>query len=206
MPSFGHNNPGKETIKLEVAQKTAIIILHSKEIDIDTAHLESGSKKIFAYKIDYDKKSETASLFFRESISKGKAQLHISFRGILNDKMRGFYRSRYTINGKDYHMATTQFEATDARRAFPCFDEPAQKAIFHVSLIVPKGKTAISNTVPISKEEHRAGFEIVRFSPTPKMSTYLLAFIVGDLEFIEQKSSSGVKIRVYTTIGKKHQA
>jgi len=71
------------------------------------------------------------------------------FKGILNDKMRGFYRSKYHIDGKEHHMATSQFEATDARRAFPSFDEPAHKAVFHVSLIVPKGKTAISNTLPI---------------------------------------------------------
>ena len=82
--------------------------------------------------------------------------------------MRGFYRSKYIIKDKEYHIATTQFEATDARRAFPCFDEPAQKAIFHVSLVIPKGKTAISNTLPISVREHNAGFEIIKFSPLLK--------------------------------------
>ncbi len=120
--------------------------------------------------------------------------------------MRGFYKSSYQIDGKEHHMATTQFEATDARRAFPCFDEPAHKAVFYVSLIVPKGKTAISNTLPVSVAEHESGFEIIKFAPTPKMSTYLLAFIVGDFEYLEKKSSRGVLVRVYTTPGKKHQA
>ena len=197
---------GTETIDIELREATKAITLHSKEIDIDTVHIEAGKVKIFATKISYDPASDTATFHFPDIINKKKIRMTITFRGILNDKMRGFYRSRYSIGEKEYHMATTQFEATDARRAFPCFDEPAQKAIFHVSLIVPRGKTAISNTEPISVAEHRAGFEIIKFSPTPRMSTYLLAFIVGDLEHMEMKTKSGVLVRVHTTIGKKHQA
>ncbi len=192
---------GIETITLHLSKPTKILTLHSKEIGIETARVGDS----FA-KISYDEKSETATFAFQKPISKGKKKLIIVFKGILNDKMRGFYRSKYIVAEKEYHMATTQFEATDARRAFPCFDEPAQKAIFHVSLIIPKGKTAISNTLPISVLEHEAGFEIVKFSPTPKMSTYLLAFIIGDLEYIESKSRKGVLVRVFTTPGKKHQA
>jgi puromycin-sensitive aminopeptidase len=146
------------------------------------------------------------TFLFPKVIPAGKVKLTVVFKGILNDKMRGFYRSKYTVLGAEHHMATTQFEATDARRAFPCFDEPSQKAVFHVSLVVPKGKTAISNTLPVSVEEHEGGFQVIRFSPTPKMSTYLLAFIVGDFEYIEAKSKSKVQVRVFTTPGKKHQA
>ena len=197
---------GVESIKLSIFNKTKIITLHSKEIEIDTVDILLEGKKIFAKKIIYDTKAQTASFIFSQFIPIGKTKLTLVFKGILNDKMRGFYRSRYMIGKKEYHMATTQFEATDARRAFPCFDEPAQKAVFHVSLIVPKGKTAISNTLPISVREHSSGFEIVKFSPTPKMSTYLLAFIVGDFEYLEKKSSRGVIVRVYTIPGKKHQA
>lgn len=196
---------GIETITLSVLKKTKTITLHSKEIEIDTANLLINKNKIFA-KISYDKKSETASFVFPKIIPAGKVKLTLVFKGILNEKMRGFYRSRYSINEKEYNMATTQFEATDARRAFPCFDEPAHKAIFHVSLIVPKGKTAISNTLPISVAEHESNFEIIKFSPTPKMSTYLLAFIVGDFEYIEGKTKSNIQVRVFTTPGKKHQA
>jgi puromycin-sensitive aminopeptidase len=206
---------GIETITLSILKNTKIITLHSKEIEILTASAEAllprarGSKasaeKIFT-KISYNKENETASFLFPKPIEKGKIKLTLVFRGILNDKMRGFYRSRYSIGGKELHMATTQFEATDARRAFPCFDEPAQKAVFNVSLVIPKGKIAISNTFPISVMEHEAGFEIVKFSPTPKMSTYLLAFIIGDFDYVEQLSSRGVIVRVYTMPGKKHQA
>src|SRR3990167_4207784 len=192
---------GVETITLSILKKTKTLTLHSKELEIETAHMSD-----MWGKISYDEKSETATFTFPENIPAGKNKLTIVFKGILNDKMRGFYRSRYYIDGKEHHMATTQFEATDARRAFPCFDEPAQKAVFHVSLVVPKGKTAISNTLPKSVEEHESGFEVIRFHPTPKMSTYLLAFIVGDFEYIEKKTKTGVQVRVYTTHGKKHQA
>ncbi|MFA5841010.1 MAG: M1 family metallopeptidase [Candidatus Paceibacterota bacterium] len=196
---------GVEVIDLSISKNTKTITLHSKEIEIDTADILVNGKKIFA-KITYNKKQETATFSFSKVIKKGKLKLTLTFRGILNDKMRGFYRSRYNVNGKEYHMATTQFEATDARRAFPCFDEPAHKAVFHVSLIVPKGKTAISNTLPISTLEHEAGYEIIKFSPTPIMSTYLLAFIIGDFEYLESKTKKGVQVRVFTTPGKKHQA
>ena len=196
---------GTETITLNILKPTKTLTLHCKEIEIDTASITINKQKVFA-KISYDEKTETATFTFSQKLVGGKTSLQLAFRGILNDKMRGFYRSSYIYEGKVHNMATTQFEATDARRAFPCFDEPAHKAVFHVSLVVPKGKSAISNTLPISKIEHEAGFEIIKFAPSPKMSTYLLAFIVGDFEYIEQKSKRGVIVRVHTTPGKIHQA
>ncbi len=210
---------GVETITLSLLQNTKKITLHAKDIEIDTVSILIGKEKIFG-EISYNEKSETATFTFPKSLLRGSAsqlKLALVFRGILNDKMRGFYRSKYNIGKKEYHLATTQFEATDARRAFPCFDEPAQKAIFHISLIVPKSKTAISNTLPISIKEHESEYQIVKFSPTPKMSTYLLAFIVGDFEYLEKfthssfghsPSSRGrkIRVRVYTIPGKKHQA
>jgi puromycin-sensitive aminopeptidase len=192
---------GVEVITLSILKETDTITLHSKEIQVITADIE----KVFAKNITYNEKAETVSFLFPNKIKKGKHKLTIAFKGILNDKMRGFYRSKYTVNGKETHMATTQFEATDARKAFPCFDEPAHKAVFNVSLIVPKGKSAISNTLPISFDEHSGGYQIVKFAPTPKMSTYLLAFIVGDFEYLESKTKNGVLVRVYTTPGKKSQ-
>ena len=200
---------GRETISLKILKDAKKITLHSKEIEIDTVDIvptKVGIPKQFGAKIKYDKKTDTATFIFPGPIPKGKHRLTLVFRGILNDKMRGFYRSRYSIGDQEYHMATTQFEATDARRAFPCFDEPAQKAVFRVSLVIPKGKTAISNTLPVSVKEHEAGYDLIEFSPTPLMSTYLLAFIVGDFEFISRRTKNGKLIRVFTTPGKKRQA
>ncbi len=197
---------GFENITIKIEKETKSIEIHSKELDIETASITINKNKIFTSKITYNEERESVTLFFKETIKKGKYDLHIVFKGILNDKMRGFYRSSYEIDSKKHFIATTQFEATDARRAFPCFDEPEQKAIFEVSLVVPENKTAISNTLPLSTREHEAGFNIINFAPTPIMSTYLLAFIVGDFSFVEGVSKNGVKIKVYTTKNKIHQS
>ncbi len=141
---------GKEVIDLVVDKEVKEITLHSKDIDIETA--QAGVQ--FANKISYDTKAETATFAFKNKIPKGKIKLTLVFNGIINETLRGFYKSKYEIDGVTKHLATTQFEATDARRAFPCFDEPAQKAVFDVSLIIPGTHTAISNTLPTSIKEH----------------------------------------------------
>ena len=176
---------GKEVINITLDKAVKEIVLHSKDIDIETVEIAQGKDMQFAQKISYDIKSETVTFYFKKPIKKGKAKLSIVFVGIISDNLRGFYRSRYSIDGKTKHLATTQFESTDARRAFPCFDEPAQKAIFDVSLIIPGNHSAISNTVPTKIKQHEGGYKIVKFSPTPVMSTYLLAFIIGEFEYVE---------------------
>lgn len=183
---------GEETIDLILEKSTNQITLHLADLEIETEE---------ASKIFYDKERETVTLTFPKKIDKGKRQLKLKFRGILNDKMRGFYRSKFEHEGKQKHLATTQFESTDARRAFPCFDEPSSKAVFEISLMVPKYTTAISNTIEENILEHESGYKLVEFAPTPKMSTYLLAFIVGEFEYIQ-----GERVRVFTTPGKKEQA
>lgn len=197
---------GEETIYLSLGRPSKKIILHAKELRVISAEFVSERHTHKVKRIAYNDEAETVTFEFNRLLEKGKAELRLKFQGELNDKMRGFYRSHYLYQGKRKYLATTQFEATDARRAFPCFDEPEAKAIFDVSVIVPKSLAVVSNTVETKVSEHQAGLKLVEFEPTPKMSTYLLAIIVGDLEFIEARTKRGVLVRVFTTPGKKQHA
>lgn len=197
---------GEEVIHLNLEQSTDKIILHAVEIDIVTVEITDKNKKKIIGTVTYNKESETATLIFPEEITTGEKELFLTFNGELNDKMRGFYRSAYDIDGQTHYMGTTQFEATDARRAFPCIDEPSKKAVFEVTLIIPKDLHAVSNTVIVAEEIVEETHKKVTFAPSPKMSSYLVAFVVGKFEYVETKTKEGVTVRVYTTPGKKVQA
>jgi aminopeptidase N len=146
-------------------------------------------------KITLDAAKEQATFRFPEELPAGKVTLEIRYTGALNDKLRGFYLSKT----KTRNYAVTQFEPTDARRAYPSFDEPALKATYDITLIVDSGDTAISNANIVSdKAGPVAGKHTLRFATTPKMSTYLVAFLVGDFKCSEGKSD-GVPIRVCST-------
>ena len=141
-----------------------------------------------------DAAKEQATFTFANELPAGKVTLTIRYTGILNDKLRGFYLSKT----KARNYAVTQFEPTDARRAFPCFDEPALKATFDIALTVDAGDTVISNTNMIADKAGPAGKHTLSFATTPKMSTYLVAFLVGDFKCTEGKSD-GVPIRACST-------
>ncbi len=193
---------GRETIQLEVKKATKKIVLNSLELKINECHMRQ-KNKILKPQIKLDDKKQELLLMFPSNIS-GNADLFIEFEGVLNDNLVGFYRSRYLIDGKEKYLATTQFEAADARRAFPCWDHPEYKATFDVSVVLDKKLTAISNTPVKSEKSFDDHKKIVRFERTPIMSTYLLYMGVGELEFVEYKLGD-VVIRVYTTSGKKDQ-
>lgn len=195
---------GEETIDLKVIKKTNEITLHSLGLEIATVSIRQNGEVLAVSEISFNKKFETVTFKFREVIYPGDANLNLKFKGALNDKMHGLYRTSYEVNGKKMWGASTQFEATDARRAFPCFDEPDQKAEFIVDITVPEEYKALSN-MPVRKECIKDGLKTVAFLKTPVMSTYLFAFVIAHLESIEAKDKNGVPVRVWTTPGKKEQ-
>ena len=198
---------GQASIDLQVSESTGRVLLNAAELEITAAHITDGyGGALPASGILLDEERERASLTFPREIATGRATLSLEFTGILNDQLRGFYRCRYTdTDGADRNMAATQFEATDARRAFPCWDEPAAKATFQLNLRIPSELTAVSNTLPDAERPAENGTKEVRFAPTPRMSTYLLAFIVGDLAAVEERAPNGTLVRIWATRGKEEQ-
>ncbi|ORZ10044.1 aminopeptidase [Lobosporangium transversale] len=150
---------GHVLINLDVNQPTTAITLNSNQLDITSAKLTNLALKTEssqdATDITIEKANETATFTFAEELQPGStAVLHVTFKGILNDSMNGFYRSSFKDDdGKTHYIATTQFEATDARKAFPCWDEPAIKATFDITLRVPSDLVALSNMNVISEKE-----------------------------------------------------
>lgn len=200
---------GIESISVEVTSATKTVTLNSIEIVISSVtYLADGAGTEVTGSVEYQKEKETATLTFPEELKVGKGVLKILFTGELNDRMKGFYRSKYTGPDDDErYAAVTQFEASDARRAFPCWDEPALKATFDITLIVPKNRVALSN-MPITSETEdpaHSHHKVVKYDRSPIMSTYLLAFVVGEYDYVEGKDVNGVLVRVYTPVGKKEQ-
>ena len=194
---------GRETVQIDVLEPTKAVVLNAVELTIQSARLtlEDGSVRT-PRSTDLDEEAETVSFDFGGVVPQGSAQLEIEFTGELNDRLRGFYRSQYTAqDGGARRLATTQFEATDARRAFPCWDEPALKSRFKLTLVIPSSMVAVGNTLPIEESDEGGGLRRVRFTETPPMSTYLLAFVIGDLRSIERRASNGTLVRVWATAG-----
>ena len=197
---------GEEQVELDISAPTSSITMNALDIEVQSASISSEGVTASASNIEYDKEEETVSFIFHHAVPGGQATLSLQFTGILNEQLFGFYRATYQgPNGEPKVMATTQFEATDARRAFPCWDEPAVKATFECTLVVPSHLSAISNTPIVSETPEGDGLRRVQFAETPPMSTYLLAFIVGELDSIEGRSEDGTLIRVLTTPGKVEQ-
>lgn len=196
---------GHVAIDVNVNSAATEITLNAAELTFGQAYLIQGETHISASSISTDEDAETATIILSSAADPGPATLSISYQGILNDQLKGFYRSRYQdADGNEQYLATTQFEATDARRALPCWDEPALKATFQVSMTVPSHLTAVSNTPIVSESDTGNGFKTVHFAETPRMSTYLLAFVMGDLACVEERAPNGTLMRVFATRGNEH--
>lgn len=187
-----------EMLDVKIPTLTNVINLDAAELKMASCYVVSGGQKLRA-KTRLDEKKESLEIRIPRKI-RGSAKIALEFSGILNDRLVGFYRSQYKDkSGNVKYLATTQFEAADARRAFPCVDEPAAKATFEITMITEKHHTAISNMNLISKKQ--AGSKTIhRFAKTPVMSTYLVYLGVGEFEFLTSRQGK-VQYRIVTTKG-----
>jgi puromycin-sensitive aminopeptidase len=184
---------GSVGIDIEVIEPTTEVVLNAAGLEIDAA----GSA------VHLDEEPQLATIRLPEELMAGQRhRLELSFSGSLDGALRGFYRARY----EGATVALTQFEPTDARRAFPCFDEPDLKATFAVTLVVPEGLAAFSNEAPVSDEPAARGRRRIAFAPTMAMSTYLVAWVIGPFEATEPVLVDGVPVRVAALRGKLHLA
>jgi aminopeptidase N/puromycin-sensitive aminopeptidase len=189
---------GEETIQVKLLKPSAAITLNAAELQIAEATVLQGDNTQPA-QVTFRPESEQVTLALPARLLAGPASIHIKFTGVLNDKLRGFYLAKTRLR----NYAITQFESTDARRAFPSFDEPAFKATFNVTLIVDKSDTAISNgELMADVSGPGADKHTMKFRTTPKMSTYLVAMAVGDFQ-CSQAAAENIPIRVCGTPDKK---
>ncbi|MBI4637596.1 MAG: M1 family metallopeptidase [Candidatus Rokubacteria bacterium] len=197
---------GDATVTVTVREPGPEIVLNAVDLEIDSATLENDRGEVVRGTAVMEAATERCRLGFGAPIAPGAWRLRLAFRGTLNDKLRGFYRSSYKdASGTTRALAATQFEATDARRAFPCWDEPDFKAVFATTLVIDPALTAVSNT-PVVTERLEGGRKVVTFADTIRMSTYLVAFIVGDLEATEPVRVRRTPVRVWCVPGKRRLA
>jgi aminopeptidase N len=191
---------GTETVKLGVRSRVRQLVLNALELKIEAASVDGQDLPASAIKID--EKNELLALALPSEVATGEHTLTLRFRGKINEQGQGLFYMRYQEQpgGARKTMLGSQFEATDARRFFPCWDEPVFRARFQLTAVVPENWVAVSN-MPIESEKKIVGGKEVRFAATPPMSSYLNVFVAGELDFIESRSGP-TQLRVITTKGK----
>jgi len=198
---------GSVEIDVDIMAPSTEIVMNALDLEISAAYLTTADGSTVSCGISIDAATERVTLSPGIELSLGTVTVEMTFTGVLNDLLVGFYRSTFTDpEGVTRTIATTQMEATDARRAFPCFDEPSKKATFEISLVVDEDLAAYSNSPEVSAESLGNGKRLVRFAPTMVMSTYLVAFVVGPFEATDPIDVDGVPLRVVYPPGKAHLA
>ncbi|KAI6230360.1 Aminopeptidase [Aphelenchoides fujianensis] len=196
---------GKEVIDVEVLEPTRFLKLHADEIEIKAAALKlADGKEWNDLAVKLDKRWKTLTVELPDELPPQAVKLCLDFVGEHNETMAGFYRSSYkNAAGESRTIVSTQFESEAARKAFPCWDEPLFKATFEIELAIDPQLTGLSNMNVVSETKTESGLKLLKYAPTPVMSTYLVAFAVGKFEYLEAASEAGVLMRVYTMPGKK---
>src|SRR4051794_30384436 len=190
---------GSETVKLNVRSPVHQLVLNGLELKIEAAAVDGKELQLPAIKTDNEKQLVTLTL--PSELAPGDHDLTLRFTGKINQQGQGLFYMRYQEHGSGVRkvMLGTQFEATDARRFFPCWDEPAFRARFQLTAVVPENWLAVSN-MPVESEHKIEGGKEVRFASTPLMSSYLNVFVAGELDFIESRVGP-TQIRVIATKG-----
>lgn len=183
---------GAVTITGQFLKKTKILRLHSHELKIEKINSKA---TIASHKLDT--KHQELQIHFEDDQS-GKYRFEIQFSGKITEAMVGIYPAKFKQNNLEQTIISTQFESHHAREVFPCIDEPAAKAVFNVTLTTAGDQTVLSNS-PIIEQTTNAGRMTTKFAPTLKMSTYLLAFCIGNLKSLEAKSKHGITVRTWAT-------
>jgi puromycin-sensitive aminopeptidase len=194
---------GEATLELRARKVTTEVVLNAAELDITEARFEwDGTDSVIA-KVSYIPDEEQAVLTLPAPVGPGHLRAHLRFSGKLNQLLRGFYRSSWRLPDRtDGWIATTHFESTDARRAFPCWDEPDLKATFGITIVADDGLAVLSNSRELSSELLGNGKRRTTFADTIKMSTYLVAMVVGPFELTAPKLVDNVPVRVGSVPGR----
>jgi puromycin-sensitive aminopeptidase len=198
---------GEERVTLAISEPVTEILLNAVDMDISAVTLTNAAGDTLNGTVSMVADEERARIALSGTARPGTWTLDLTFNGVLNDRLHGFYRSTYTdANGDQQVIATTQMEAVDARRAFPCWDEPEMKAVFSVTLVVDDGLMAVSNGQQVSETPQGNGKKAVTFADTIRMSTYLVCFVVGKLEATDAVDVDGTPLRIIFVPGKRHMA
>jgi aminopeptidase N len=203
--------PDRETMKFhgtvtvrgrKTGRPAERLTFHQKELQITSAtvikHDKDGDHPINIIRINNQNSLDEVRLHADKSIYPGQYTIIMEFQGEITRPMNGIYPCFFSHDGQDKQLIATQFESHYAREAFPCIDEPEAKATFNLTLTTPAGETVIANT-PIKDQKTSGKRQTTVFETTPKMSTYLLAFVFGELDYLEAKTKDGVLVRTYAT-------
>jgi puromycin-sensitive aminopeptidase len=212
--------PHRYTLALEPDLDAATFVGHvvidcvasaaAGSVVLNAAELQIESVRVAGREVAFSTDEEAERLTLQQPVDEGPLAIEITFAGTLNDKLRGWYRSTFTDDsGQTHVIATSQMQATDCRRAFPCFDEPDFKAVFDITLVVEPQLLAVSNGPEVERSAHEGGKIAVRFAPTMPMSTYLVAVVVGPLEatdavHVPRLGGGTIPLRVIHVPGKAH--
>ncbi|KAJ3219009.1 hypothetical protein HDU67_002999 [Dinochytrium kinnereticum] len=202
VPQFSFD--GNVDMTLNITGPTRIVVFHSVALTIGNVTIWKGKSSVKPAVIKSSEKNEYTVLVFSRPLRAGTWNLKASFSGALTDSLRGFYISKVSeVDGISQYIASTQFQPTDARRAFPCLDEPGFKSSFQINITVPPAYSALSNMPEVQRVKSASRTTFV-FEETPRISTYLIAYVVSNFAYVEGVSKRGIKVRVYTRPGKKN--